>query len=208
MEHHNLEQLIRQLQESGALVSSRVKKAMTEVDRIDFLPEEEKDKAYYDIPLPIGYDQTISQPAVVAFMLELLDICPGEKILDVGSGSGWTTALMSVLTGPGGNVIGIERIPELVSFGKNNLKKYGFSQAKIHFSGNEFGMPREAPFDKILVSAAAEEMPLALLDQIKNGGLMVLPIRQTLVRAEKNQKGKVKLERWEGFSFVPLIVEE
>ncbi|MGB9681196.1 MAG: protein-L-isoaspartate O-methyltransferase family protein, partial [Minisyncoccia bacterium] len=125
------EELIKELIEEGVLKSPKLIEAFLKIDRKDFVLEDLKEYAYLNQPLSIGFGQTISQPLVVAFMLELLEVQEGEKILDIGSGSGWTTALLSYLTGEKGKVFAIERIPELKEFGEENVKKYNFVEKGI-----------------------------------------------------------------------------
>ena len=181
------------------------------MDRADFVPPEYRDDAYGDFPLPIGFGATISQPTVVAFMLELLQPRKGDKVLDVGTGSGWTTALLAHIVGPSGSIAGIEIIPELVALGMANLRKYNLPQAKIvqakeHVLGlpAQAGLPEKAPFDKILVSAAADSLPQELIDQLANGGRMAIPIRDSVWRVEKKAEGSLNKEEFFGFAFVPL----
>ncbi|MFQ5661907.1 MAG: protein-L-isoaspartate(D-aspartate) O-methyltransferase [Candidatus Paceibacteria bacterium] len=192
--------------EKGTRVLERdsLKKAFTKVDRKDFVPEDYAEEAYEDYPLPIGHEQTISQPTTVAFMLELLDVQKGEKILDVGAGSGWTTALLANLVGERGEVHGVEIIPELVEFGNNNLKKYNFKNAEIRKAEKDVGLPREEAFDKILVSAAAEDLPKKLMKQLKEGGTMVIPIYDNIWQVKKTEDG-ADIKKFERFEFVPLI---
>ncbi len=196
------------------LKTQAIIEAFSHVDRKDFVTQDFQEYAYGDYPLPIAGEQTISQPTTVAFMLELLQPQQGEKILDIGSGSGWTTALLAFLVGKAGKVFGVERIPELVVFGAKNLKKYDFPQAVIMQAEKTLGFPKEAPFDKILVSAAAQNFPEALLSQLKEGGLLVLPVRDAVWRVKKlpqglpAQAGKTEIQKFEGFAFVPLIDQQ
>ncbi len=198
------DELVQSLAKSGALKSPAMIEAFKKVDRKDFVPEEYADEAYEDYPLPIGHHQTISQPYTVAFMLELLDVKPGEKILDVGSGSGWTAALLAELAGLKGKVFGVEVVPELVKFGRANLAKYAFPHATIEKAGAARGLPREAPFDKILVSAAAEQLPEELVRQLKIGGRMVAPVANSVWRIDRVSETELDEEEFPGFSFVPL----
>ena len=179
--------------------------AFKKIDRQDFIPEGQKEKAYVNEALPIGYGQTISQPLVVAFMLELLEVKPGEKILEIGTGSGWQTALLTEL---GARVISMERVGELHSFAKQNLKKYGFLEketSKLLVADGSKGYLQEAPFDKIIAAAAAEELPAAWKDQLKIGGRIVAPVKDSIVVLDKSAKGKFKAKEYFGFSFVPLV---
>jgi len=178
--------------------------AFEKIDRADFVSLEYRAEANENYPLPIGFGQTISQPFTVAFMLELLSPQEGDKVLDVGCGSGWTTALLANLVGKTGKVFGVEIIPELVTLGKKNLAKYDFSNAKIIQAGAELGLPSEAPFARILVSAATEKIPEALLNQLKAPGVMVLPVKDVIVQIKKDATGEVSKKEFPGFAFVPL----
>lgn len=185
---------------------SIVNEALQQVKREDFLPVESKSYAHIDAPISIGFGQTNSQPTTVYFMLKLLDVKSGDKILDVGSGSGWTTALLAYLTGEGGKVIGVEIVPELVKFGQENLSKYNFKWAKIiQAQKGVLGYPSEAPYNKILVSASADFLPYELVDQLGFNGKMVIPIKNSIFEVFKDSKGRVSLKEYPGFVFVPLI---
>jgi len=202
----NLKELICHLEkETCVLNSSEIKKAFETIDRADFVLKDYKTEAYEDHPLPIGYSQTISQPTTVAFMLELLEAEEGQNILDVGSGSGWTTALLASLVGGKGKVTGIEIIPELAKLGQKNLGKYNFKNAKIFLSDGRFEKKENAPYDRILVSASANEVPEELINQLKFGGVMIIPVVNTLIKLEKVKDGLIKKEEFPGFAFVPLI---
>jgi len=198
------ETLIAFLKNTGAIKTTAVENAFRAVDRAQFVPEELKSDAYADAPLPIGTGQTISQPTVVAFCLEWLRVRPDDRVLDVGSGSGWTTALLAHLVESAGSVIGVERIPELVSFGSKNLEKYKFANAHIEQSGKNLGKPKAAPFDRILVSAAADEISDALVKQLKDDGRMVVPVRNAIYVVDRFN-GRSRAVCHEGFVFVPLV---
>jgi protein-L-isoaspartate(D-aspartate) O-methyltransferase len=186
--------LMRDLTRSGILVSQQIVEAFQAVKREHFVVPEYLHEAYEDAPLPIGAGQTISQPRTVALMLELLDPQSDQKILDVGAGSGWTTALLGHIVGGRGRVYGVEIIPELVTFGKTNLAKMHMPQASIQTSGMELGLPQHAPYDRILVSASADTFPEELFAQLANGGVMVFVLNDSVVR----------LQKFQGFVFVPL----
>lgn len=199
--------LINHLINSGVLRSSRITEAFENVDRIDFVGDAGRADIYGDYPLQIGYGQTISQPTTVAFMLEMLQAKKGDKVLDIGSGSGWTTALLAYIVGEEGMVIGLERLPHLVRFGRDNLKKYKFKNAEIMQAGSRLGIAGQK-FDRILVSAAADEFPVELADQLKVGGKLVIPVGDYIFEVTKKENEKLDVIEHYGFSFVPLIFEE
>ena len=201
-----MDELVDSLIGSGVLKTPRIIEAFRATDRIHFVPKQLHERAYEDTPLAIGYLQTISQPYTVAFMLELLQPEPGNKVLDIGSGSGWTTALLAHIVGSEGSVLGVERVDELVAEGAVNLGKLSRSNARIVRTGPELGMPSEAPFDRILASASARAFPHELLTQLKEGGTFVLPVRDAIWRVVRIEHQPV-IERFEGFAFVPLITE-
>lgn len=198
-------QLIESLIEKGVLKSERIIKAFQDIDRTDFVIDEYKDLAYFDIALPIGFKQTISQPYTVAFMLELLDVKEGQEVLDIGTGSGWTTALLSKIVGQEGFVEGKEVIEDLVRVGRNNLAKYKIKNARITSAKKGvLGIPGKK-FDRILISASTDEFPEELLKQIRTEGVIVLPIKESIVKISKKGKESITKEEYYGFSFVPLI---
>ena len=199
------DELFNYLKDSDIIKTPSIIEAFRVIDRADFVAKEYLDEPYGDYPLPIGHGATISQPSTVALMLELLQPRGGDKVLDVGSGSGWTTALLAHIVGPEGEIIGVELIPELVLYGIENLKKYNFANAKIIQAQKEvFGFPDKAPFDKILVSAAAESLPQTLVGQLKIGGRMVIPIESSVWRIDKKSEKEIDKKEFRGFAFVPL----
>ncbi len=176
----------------------------TRINRADFLPPAEQPYAQEDRALPIGFGQTNSQPTVVAFMLKLLEPKPGDRILDLGCGSGWTTALLAECVGPKGQVIGLELVPQLVEFGRHNLNPYKFKNAEIRQAqAGVLGLPQEPVFDKILVSAAGNKLPRELLPQFTQR--LVLPIKNSIWVFDKQPDGNLSEHEYPGFAFVPLL---
>lgn len=201
---------IDSLVDAGYLKSTAIIKAFRKIKRTDFVLPGDEDAALVNAPLSIGQGQTISQPATVAIMLENLQPEKGDRILDVGSGSGWTTALLAKLVGSSGQVFGLEILPDICDFGTGNIAKYNLDNVK-NICGNGYqGLRQYAPFDKILVSAAAEKAPDRLLQQLKIGGRMVVPIgreyrEQELLIIEKIGDKKYEETSLPGFIFVPLV---
>ena len=187
----NLE-LVDYLVESGVLKTTRLIETFQKIDRADFAPREYRNEAYEDHPLPIGFGQTISQPWTVAFMLELLAPEAGERVLDVGCGSGYTTALLARAVGERGEVFGVEVMPQLVEFARSNLSKYDPPWAAVFPASDHLGLSEKAPFNKILVSAAARQFPSELLDQLALGGRLVVPVQNSIVKADKSLGGGVR----------------
>ncbi|MCW8953493.1 MAG: protein-L-isoaspartate O-methyltransferase [Sulfurimonas sp.] len=196
--------LVNHLVNTGALRSRNITDAFVHVDRVDFVFDPTAPDVYADYPLQIGNGQTISQPTTVAMMLEMLSPRMGDKILDIGSGSGWTTALLSFIVGDSGSVTGVERVSYLVEFGSRNLQKYKFKNSKIIQATDELGIPSER-FDRILVSAAADEFPKELTKQLKVGGKLVIPVRSSIFEVTKKDNGELEAIEHYGFTFVPLI---
>lgn len=202
------ESLIKELIQEGYLRSPSLIEAFGKIDRLDFVPENLKSEAYLNQPLPIGFGQTISQPLTVAFMLELLEPKPGEKILDVGAGSGWVSALLAQIVGEKGRICAIERIPELCEFGKQNIAKYNFiGKGVVEFicGDGSKGYQSEAPYDKIIAAAASEEIPRAWKEELKIGGRLVMPLGHSIVVLDKVSQSEFEKKEFFGFSFVPLI---
>ena len=199
------DRLIHNIIKRGYLKTPEIIEAFKNVDRADFVRQENLPESYEDYPLPIGDEQTISQPSTVAFMIELLQPREGNIVLDIGSGSGWTAAILAEIVGEKGFVYGLELVPELVEFGRDNIIKHGTSNADILQSDlQQLGMPDKGPFDRILVSAAGYDLPEELVKQLKVGGRMVIPISDTLWLVEKISKDETREEKYPGFAFVPL----
>jgi protein-L-isoaspartate(D-aspartate) O-methyltransferase len=204
-----MSRLVNNLIRNGYLKNDLIIEAFAEINRIEFLPKELEAQADADVALPIGFGQTISQPMTVAFMLELLDPQRGQNILDVGSGSGWTSALLAYVVGSQGKIIAVERFPELMEFGKKNADKFGYVKkgiAEFYDGDGSKGFLEKAPFDRILVSAEAETVPEELKKQLKIGGKMVIPMKNSIWYLEKKSEEDFEKEEYPGFAFVPLII--
>ena len=164
--------------------AARVEEAFAAAPRRDFLPSRLRRLARGDRPLPIGWAQTNSQPTTVRAMLRALRVGPGMRVLDVGSGSGWTTVLLARLVGETGRVVGVERIAELVADGGRAVAAAGLPWASVRRAGPVLGAPEAAPFDRILVSAQGDEVPDQLVAQLGEDGLMVVPVDGLLLRVD------------------------
>jgi protein-L-isoaspartate(D-aspartate) O-methyltransferase len=184
----------------------RVMRAMADVPRHEFILEEMQPSAYLDIALPIGHGQTVSQPTIVALMTDLLDLSPEAKVLEVGAGSGYQTAVLARLAG---TVHTIELIPELARACRERLARLGVQNVVVHEGDGSAGLECEAPFDAILVAAAARSIPLELQNQLCNGGRMVIPLGepgggQELLLLTKDARGEIDLQPVLPVRFVPL----
>ena len=195
---------------TGVFKSGKILEEFGVIDRADFVPDELKSMAYADEALLIGGGQTISQPYTVAFMLNLLDQQPGEKIMDVGAGSGWQTALLAYIVGNTGKVFAIERVPELCEFGLANVQKYNFIASGVvewFCQDATLGLPDKAPLDKIIAAASIVDLkvPKAWEEQLKVGGKMVVPISNSIWLFIKQKDGTFHEKEFPGFVFVPFI---
>ncbi|MDC5699297.1 protein-L-isoaspartate O-methyltransferase [Intrasporangium calvum] len=186
-------------------MDARVAAALRAHPRDRFLPEAVRYRADHDGPIQIGHGQTCSQPRTVATMLELLQVLPGQRVLDVGAGSGWTTALLAHLVGDTGTVLGVEIVSELVDVGRANLAAERVVGARIERAQpGVLGAPSAGPFDRILVSADPRRLPRELVDQLGEGGRMVIPIDGWLTLLEQDA-GEVRTSRHGPYRFVPLV---
>ena len=182
----------------------RVAAAFAATPRRHFLPAGQRDRADHDGPLDIGHGQTNSQPRTVEAMLALLDVRPGHSVLDVGAGSGWTTALLAHLVGPDGRVRGVEVEPDLVQRSAADVAALGRPWATVETAvPGVLGLPDQAPFDRILVSADAGRLPHELVDQLTDDGVMVLPVDGVMTRVVRDGRGLLRSEHGH-YRFVPL----
>ena len=199
--------LIENLKKYGYLRSKKVEDAMLAVKREDFVPDHMRNLAYKDTPLEIGFGQTISAPHMVALMCEELELDEGLKVLEIGAGSGYHAAIISKIIGEKGKVYTVERIPELVEFAKNNLKKAGIKNVEVILGDGSLGLPEHAPYDRILVTCSAPDIPQPLVEQLKEGGILLIPVGKMFSILIKGRKRHGKLEKREicECAFVPLV---
>jgi len=210
-------ELIKKLIHQGILKTQLIIEAFYKIDRSDFVLEKYKNEAYEDYPLPLEFGQTISQPLTVAFMLELLNPLPGEKILEIGAGSGWVSALLAYCVSKNNSktkrhpkIIAIERIPELKDFAIKNISKYNFIEkgiVEVILGDGSKGYQKEAPYDKIIAAASAEKIPVAWKNEIKIGGKIVAPVLNSIEAHKRLNESDFDIKIYKGFSFVPLIIE-
>lgn len=206
--------LLNQLIEQKTLKTLGIIEAFKKINRADFVTAElrqemtDQEITNHNAPLEIGYEQTISQPLTVAFMLELLQPKPGHKILDIGSGSGWQTAMLAFIVGEKGFVYALELLPELKGFGQKNVAKYGFKNVEFICADGSKGLLDQAPFDRIIAAATAQELPGQWIKQLKPGGRLVCPIKNSIWLYTKKEDGSFREKEHQGFVFVPLIQNE
>jgi len=187
------------------ITDKAVLRAIAAVPRHEFVPERYLDQAYEDHPLPIGHGQTISQPYIVALMTQLLELKPGDKVLEVGTGSGYQTAILAELTD---NVYSVEIIPELAREAMLRLRRLGYSQVKLKCDDGYYGWEEFAPYDAIIVTAAVDHVPPPLVQQLKDGGRLVIPVgtsrgEQKLQKITKHGE-QILVENVVGVVFVPF----
>lgn len=199
--------LIENLKRLGYIRSKKVEDAMMSIRREDFVPQGLREYAYHDTPLEIGHGQTISAPHMVALMCEELELERGLKVLEVGAGSGYHSAVISRIIGEEGMVYSIERIPDLVEFARGNLERAGIRNVEVVEGDGSMGLPEHAPYDRILVTCSAPDIPDPLVEQLKDGGIILIPVGRTFSVLVKGLKRGNKVVRKEicGCAFVPLI---
>lgn len=206
-----LQKIVREVRNSEdltgrATLSQRILKALQQVPRDAFVPAALQDAAYMDRPLPIGHAQTISQPYIVALMTELLETQPGDVVLEIGTGSGYQAAVLAQLVS---HVYSVEIIEALASEAAQRLKRLGYHNVSVRCGDGNLGWPSHAPFDAIIVTAAAPRVPTALIDQLRPGGRMVIPVgshhyRQDLRVVKKEVTGSIREWNVLPVVFVPL----
>lgn len=196
--------LVEQLQRQG-IRSLVVLDAMMVVPRHEFIPDRFRSHAYRIQPLPIGHGQTISSPYIVAYMSEAAEITPGEKVLEIGTGSGYQAAVLAKLTDA---VYTVEIVPELADGARSVLRRLGYDKVSVRAGNGYLGWPSQAPFDAIVVTAAPVEVPQALVDQLAENGKMVIPVgargRQEMMIIERTETGVVQ-RRTLAVRFVPMV---
>lgn len=190
---------------NAEIMDKRVLDVMARVPREYFVPPEERHLAYEDRPLPIGLDQTISQPLIVAMMTEALELTGSEKVLEIGTGSGYQSA---ILAGLARSVITVERLPALVEIAKKALDGLGYTNIRLHLAKETLGWPEEAPYDAIIATAGAPRVPPELIDQLAIGGRLVIPVgpryMQDLYKITRHRKENT-IKDLGGCRFVSLI---
>jgi protein-L-isoaspartate(D-aspartate) O-methyltransferase len=200
------ERMVRLQVEPRDVRDQRVLSAMRSVPRHLFVPPGSREAAYEDHPIAIGYGQTISQPYIVAFMTEALELRGGERVLEVGTGSGYQTAILAELCA---EVFSVERIPELADRARGILAEQGYSNVSVRTGDGSEGWPEKAPFDAIMVTAAAPEVPAALRDQMADNGLLVIPVGDIRGAQElvvlRRVGSSISVSASIGCRFVPLL---
>lgn len=199
----NKEKLIKELRDKG--IEEKILKTIEKIDRRDFVLEKNLDQAYEDHPLPIGYGQTISQPYTVAFMLQELELKKGDKVLEIGTGSGWNAALISEIVGKEGKIYGVEIVKELADKAKEKLKNY--ENIVVLNADASYGLPEYAPYNKIILTAAPKKIAEELKEQLTDKGILLAPVgeyTQKLIKLTKNGDKFTEVEKGD-FIFVPLV---
>jgi len=206
--------LVQDLKKKGYLENSGVIKSFETVPRENFIPSKYEKQAYVDRPLSIGEGQTISAPSMIAIMLEVLKVEEGQKILEIGTGSGYNAALMAEMVGEEGKIYSVERLSEVAEFGRKNLEDAGYGGiVDVIVGDGTTGLGREAPFDRIIVTACAPKVSDSLIEQLKVDGILAAPVGshyrgQRLLEVEKVAKGDTEINRHTSCAFVPLIGQD
>ena len=209
------ERLVQRLVSSGVLRNKKVTEAMLAVPREEFVPSSLRDQAYVDTPLHVGYRQTISAPHMVAIMCQELDLKPGQKVLEIGTGSGYHAAVTAETISTQGSslesqLFSLEIVPELIAFAEDNLQRTGYAdQVMVVEADGSQGYIEEAPFDRIYATAAPPSVPAPLIDQLKLDGILIMPVGeagffQELLKIEKKRVGEIVTRRLGGVAFVPM----
>ncbi|HRU15337.1 MAG TPA: protein-L-isoaspartate(D-aspartate) O-methyltransferase [Anaerohalosphaeraceae bacterium] len=199
--------MVERIRQEYGLQDEAVLEAMRNVPRHWFVPPDQSAYAYYDSPLPIGYGQTISQPFIVAYMTSVLALEPNDRVLEIGTGSGYQAAVLNEFTP---NVFTIEIIRPLAERAMETFRRYGYETIRVRIGDGYKGWPEEAPFDAIVVTCAPDKIPPPLLEQLKVGGRMIIPVGsegrlQELVLVEKDSKGQIRKRSVMDVRFVPLL---
>ncbi len=188
------------------ITDQQVLDAIARVPRTEFVPPELRERAFFDIPLPIGYGQTISQPYVVALMTQLLQLKPQDRVLEIGTGSGYQTAILAKLAH---EVYSIEAIKALAETARERLQRLGYTNIHILHGDGALGWPEHAPYDAIIVTAAPEQIPPALVSQLADGGRMVIPVgpeyTEQMLQLVEKRRGRIRTRSIAPVRFVPLL---
>lgn len=202
-----IEKLIQIMKNKGFLTKREIEDAIRKTPREFFVPKQHKEEAYEDKPIETKNMQTISQPSVVARMTEWLDVKPKMKVLEIGAGSGWQSAIIAKLVYPE-TTYAVEKHADLVEFARNNLRNANVDNVQVIHGDGIIGFPKKAPFDRIIITAACEKIPDSLIDQLSEGGILLAPIgknTQKLVMFQKTKQGMVEKKIEDGYVFVPLV---
>ena len=199
--------LVKKLKNEGYIKTPLVEKAFLEVPRENFVPYHLKKSAYLDIPLEIGFGQTISAPHMVAIMCEALVLKKGQKVLEIGSGSGYHAAVVSEIIGERGRVYSVERIKELADMARENIRKTGIKNVEVFVGDGSLGLKKFALYDRIYVTCAAPDIPKPLIDQLKDPGLLLIPVGRYYcdLMLLRKENGKISTKNLGGCAFVPLV---
>jgi len=196
--------IVKDLIKSEKIITPHIVEAFKKVSRANFMIDEYKNMADVDNAFPIGHGQTISQPSTVAFMLEKLQPQLGQKVLDIGSGSGWTTALLAHIVGEKGKIYAVEINPKIFEFGRKNVKRLGFKNIEFINADASGGLAKFSPYDRILVSAEVHKIPVEIKKQLGEAGRAIIPSEGALTLIERIGRNKFREERFPFFAFVPM----